>query len=112
MFDKLARQVERWAGSPWAFGIAVALIVLWAVTGPLFDWSDSWQMVVNTGTTIVTFLMVFLIQATQSQDTKAIHVKLDELIRVSEARNEIILSEDVSREELDRMREQLQKEVR
>ena len=102
MFDALARQVEARVGSPWAFMGALGVVVLWAVTGPLFSWSDTWQLVINTGTTIVTFIMVFLIQATQSRDTRALHIKLDELIRVSgAARNEVILAEEVSREELE-----------
>ena len=70
-------------GSPWAFMVAVAVILMWAVSGPLFNYSDTWQLVINTGTTIVTFLMVFLIQNTQNRDAKALHLKLDNLIRVT-----------------------------
>jgi len=110
MFESLARKVERWVGSPWAFVVACAVVLLWAATGPLFGWSDTWQLVINTGTTIITFLMVFLIQATQSRDTLALHAKLDELIRVTgAARNNLILAEELSREELDVLRHDLQR---
>jgi low affinity Fe/Cu permease len=89
-------------GTPWAFVTALALVVAWAATGPLFGFSETWQLVINTGTTIVTFLMVFLIQATQNRDAKALQLKLDELIRASsEARNEFADLEDASEAELD-----------
>lgn len=108
MFARLARSVEQAAGSPLAFAIAAAIVVAWAVTGPFFHWSDTWQLVINTGTTIVTFLMVFLIQATQSRDTTAIHVKLDELLRaISGARTALVVAEDLPPAELDRLREEL-----
>src|SRR6266571_4194467 len=82
-------------GSSWAFILAVAVIVVWGVTGPLFGFSDTWQLVINTGTTIVTFLMVFLIQNTQNRDALAIHLKLDELIRaLEEADNDLMRAED------------------
>ena len=80
-FTRFAKSTARTAGHPGAFGIAVVIILLWAVTGPLFGFSDTWQLVINTGTTIITFLMVFLIQNTQNRDSQAIQVKLDELIR-------------------------------
>ena len=80
-FTRFAKTTARAAGHPATFGVAVAIIVLWAATGPLFGFSDTWQLVINTGTTIVTFLMVFLIQNTQNRDSQAIQVKLDELIR-------------------------------
>ena len=87
---------------PWSFFAAVALIIGWLVTGPLFGFSDTWQLVINTGTTIVTFLMVFLIQNTQNRETKAINLKLDELIRaVREARNNMVDLENASDEELE-----------
>lgn len=90
-YTALTRGTERAVGAPWSFGVALFLIVLWAVTGPLFGWSDTWQLVINTATTIITFLMVFLIQNTQTRDTAALHAKLDELIRVNEkARNSLI----------------------
>jgi low affinity Fe/Cu permease len=100
-FFKLSRQVEHTVGSPWTFCVALLIVVVWAVTGPLFDFSDTWQLVINTGTTIVTFLMVFLIQSTQTRDTQALHVKLDELIRVDrQARNELVNLEDKTDEEI------------
>jgi low affinity Fe/Cu permease len=100
-FDRFARWVERQAGSPITFLIAIGLVVSWAVTGPIFDWSETWQLVINTGTTIVTFLMVFLIQSTQSRDTQAIHLKLDELIRVNkQARNSLLDLENLSEAEI------------
>jgi len=106
-FRKFAGDVSRWAGSPWAFTIAVVILAIWGITGPLFKFSDSWQLVINTGTTIVTFLMVFLIQNTQSRESKAINLKLDELLRaISTARNEMIDKENVSDEELEQVEDQ------
>jgi len=88
-------------GSPYAFAAAVLVIVVWAATGPLFHYSDTWQLIINTGTTVVTFLVVFMIQNTQNRDSRAIHLKLDELIRaVDTARNRMVDIEDVSEEEL------------
>src|SRR5215469_4540967 len=88
MFARFARWVERQVGRSSTFVIAIAVVIVWAASGPIFGWSDTWQLVINTGTTIVTFLMVFVIQNTQTRDTQAIQLKLDELIRVSEkARN-------------------------
>ena len=105
-FDHLARWTERRVGSPTAFVLAVAVIIVWAVSGPVFGWSDTWQLVINTGTTIVTFLMVFLIQSTQSRDTRALQLKLDELIRVNEmARNSLLNLEDMSEAEIERVKE-------
>ena len=105
MFDQLARRVERAVGSQWAFFAALVVVVVWAVSGPLFEWSDTWQLVINTGTTIVTFLMVFLIQATQSRDTAAIQIKLAELLRaVAGARTELGSIEDLPTEQLDEVR--------
>ncbi len=112
MFPRLARAVEHAAGSPWAFAAATLTILAWAATGPIFGWSDTWQLVINTGTTIVTFLMVFLIQATQSRDTAAIHLKLDELIRVTgPARNAVIAAEGLEVRTLDAMRQDIQRSV-
>jgi low affinity Fe/Cu permease len=98
-------------GTPGAFLVAFAVIVVWGVTGPLFGFSDTWQLVINTGTTIVTFLMVFLIQNTQNRDAKALHIKLDELIRAVEAaHNDIIDVEDADDEELNALQERFRKE--
>jgi low affinity Fe/Cu permease len=106
MFSSFARWTERQAGRSHTFAFAVGIIVVWAVTGPFFHWSDTWQLIINTGTTIVTFLMVFLIQQSQNRDTQAIQLKLDELIRVNRAaRNSLIELEDMSEEDLQRMRE-------
>jgi low affinity Fe/Cu permease len=101
LFRRFATRTSEWVGTPAAFVIGLTLIVLWAVTGPLFGFSDSWQLVVNTATTIVTFLMVFLIQSTQNRDAKAIHLKLDELIRgVKGARTAMVALENSTDEEL------------
>ena len=101
-FREFAYRVAAAVGSYRAFLIAVAVVLLWCVTGPLYHFSDSWQLVINTGTTIVTFLMVFLIQATQNRDGKAIQLKLDELIRAQrEARNVFADLEDATEEELE-----------
>jgi low affinity Fe/Cu permease len=107
-FARVAGKVAVWTGSSWAFILALAVIVAWVVSGPLFHFSDTWQLVINTGTTIVTFLMVFLIQNTQNRDTRAIHLKLDELLRaLPEAREQefIDLEERDERQlELERQR--------
>jgi low affinity Fe/Cu permease len=101
-FTRFARWTERQVGAPSTFGLAVAVVAVWAVTGPLFGFSDTWQLVINTGTTIVTFLMVFLIQSTQTRDTQALHLKLDELIRVNRtARNSLLNLEEMSEEEIE-----------
>lgn len=89
------------AGSAWAFCLAFALIITWALTGSIFNYSDTWQLVINTGTTIVTFLMVFLIQNTQNRDGKAMHIKLDELLRATKARRSYIDIEDLSDDDLE-----------
>jgi low affinity Fe/Cu permease len=108
-FHKIAHSTSEIVGTAWAFLLAVAIIALWAVTGPLFGFSDTWQLVINTGTTIVTFLMVFLIQNTQNRDAKAIHLKLDELIRaIAEARTGLIDLEELSDEELDKLHREFQ----
>ncbi len=100
-FAHAARRVSNVAGSPFGFLGAVSVIVLWAVSGPIFGFSDTWQLVINTGTTIVTFLMVFLIQNTQNRDAAALHLKLDELLRaVPGARNEYMESEEEDMDEI------------
>lgn len=97
-------------GSLWAFLIAVATIIIWAILGPVFHYSDTWQLVINTATTIVTFLMVFLIQNTQNRDTKALHLKLDELLRgVSGARTSFVSLENLSDEELERLQKEFER---
>ena len=104
-FTDFARKSARAAGQPVVFALAAAIILLWLVTGPLFGFSDTWQLVVNTGTTIITFLMVFLIQNTQNRDAEAMHIKMDELIRAIEgAHNALLNLEDLDEEELDEIR--------
>jgi len=97
-------------GCHWAFGAALALIIVWAATGPLFGFSDTWQLVINTGTTIITFLMVFIIQNTQNRDARALHLKLDELIRsTSKARNSLVNLENLTDDELARLKAEFEK---
>jgi low affinity Fe/Cu permease len=109
-FGHFAAFCSTWLGSKWAFTLAGLVIVAWALTGPLFHFSDTWQLVINTGTTIVTFLMVFLIQNTQNRDARAINLKLDELIRaIDKARNQMINIESLSDIELDLLQAQYQK---
>src|SRR6185312_6144844 len=105
VFARFARWVERQVGRSSTFVLAIGVVVLWAISGPVFGWSDTWQLVINTGTTIVTFLMVFVIQNTQSRDTQAMQLKLDELIRVNEmARNSLINLEEMSEIDVERMK--------
>lgn len=100
-FDRFASTVTRWAGSPTAFCAALLVIAAWAVTGPLFDFSENWQLVINTGTTIVTFLMVFLIQQSQNKDSVAMHLKLNELLAANrQASNRMIGIEDLDEQDL------------
>ena len=97
-------------GSAWAFGGAVLVIIVWLLTGPTFHFSDTWQLIINTATTVITFLMVFLIQNTQNRDAKAMHLKLDELIRaIKDARDELVDLEDLSDEELKKLEEQFRR---
>jgi len=104
-FTRFAKWTAKAAGRPLTFAIAVAVIAVWAITGPLFGFSDTWQLVINTGTTIITFLMVFLIQNTQNRDSEAIQVKLDELIRLSKGGHNVLLDlEELEEEELDHIR--------
>ncbi|MEO5702532.1 MAG: low affinity iron permease family protein, partial [Gammaproteobacteria bacterium] len=108
-FHKFAKKISEVFGSPAAFILAVLIIIVWGLTGPVFGFSDTWQLIINTGTTIVTFLVVFLIQNTQNRDAKAIHLKLDELIRgVEGARTELVDLEDLSDEELERLQKEFQ----
>src|SRR3989454_64139 len=102
--ERFSRVLTDWVGTSWALGAALAVVIVWALSGPLFGFSVTWQLVINTGTTIVTFLMVFLIQNTQNRDAKAIHLKLDELIRAIEgARNGLVNLEALSDEELKKL---------
>lgn len=106
IFVRFAEKTACWAGHPATFITAAGLIVLWAASGPLFGFSDTWQLVVNTSTTIITFLMVFLIQNTQNRDSKAVQLKLDELIRATEGAHTVLLDlEELSEAELDKIRE-------
>jgi low affinity Fe/Cu permease len=106
-FTRLAKQSSRLAGKPSAFLVASSVVVVWMLTGPLFRFSDTWQLVINTGTTIVTFLMVFLIQNTQNRDTEAIQVKLDELLRVTRGAHVALLDlEELEDKELERIRDE------
>lgn len=109
-FRVFARRSAAMLGSAWAFGGAVLVILVWILTGPTFHFSDTWQLIINTATTVITFLMVFLIQNTQNRDAKAVHLKLDEMIRALKgARNKLVDLEDLSDEELKKLEEQFQR---
>ncbi|HEV8214312.1 MAG TPA: low affinity iron permease family protein [Gemmatimonadaceae bacterium] len=108
-FRRFAHSISRAVGTPSAFVLACLIIVVWGVTGPLYDYSDTWQLAINTGTTIVTFLMCFVIQNTQNRDSQVVQLKLDELIRAVEAaRTELVDMEDLSDEELHRLQHQFE----
>jgi len=109
LFTRVAKKTAQFTGRPIAFGLAVGTILVWLITGPIFDYSDTWQLIINTGTTIITFLMVFLIQNTQNRDTAAIQIKLDELIRVSQAHNALMDLEELEEAELEKFRKKYQK---
>jgi low affinity Fe/Cu permease len=105
-FTRFAKKTSTFTGKPVTFIIAVSVILIWAATGPIFGYSDTWQLVINTGTTIITFLMVFLIQNTQNRDTEALQIKLDELIRaIEQANNSLLDLEEMDDKELDKIRE-------
>lgn len=110
LFRKFAQATSQAVGSSWSFILAFLIIVVWAITGPMFHYSDTWQLVINTGTTIVTFLMVFLIQNTQNRDAKAIHLKLDELIKgVKGARTGLVNLEQLSDADLERLHKEFER---
>jgi low affinity Fe/Cu permease len=108
-FRRFAQRVSRIVGSPWAFILALLVVVVWLASGPVYRYSDTWQLAINTGTTVVTFLMVFVIQHTQNRESQVTQLKLDELIRAVElARNELVDMEDLSDEELHRLQKQFE----
>ncbi len=109
-FERISNKITCWTGSPWAFILAFSTVLIWGISGPIFHFSDTWQLVINTGTTIITFLMVFLIQKTQNKDSKAIQLKLNELLAASRfASNRMVDIEDLTEEELDTLHKYYQK---
>ena len=111
LFSSFSKVVAKWSGRPVAFAAAFALILLWAVTGPFFGFSETWQLVVNTATTIVTFLMVFVLQNTQNRDGEALHAKIDELLLTSNAENRFIEAERLSDEEIRKLHSLVEREM-
>ena len=110
IFHKFATSISEIVGTPWAFLTALLLVILWVAAGPVFQYSDSWQLVINTSTTIITFLMVFIIQSSQNRDTKALHIKLDELLRaVHGARTGLINIENLSDEDLLQLQQEFER---
>jgi len=110
IFRTFAARISYAAGTPWAFLLAFGTVIVWILLGPLYDYSDTWQLVINTGTTIITFLMVFLIQNSQNRDVKALHLKLDELLKVNKAaRNKMVNLENLSDEEVKMVEKELEK---
>jgi len=107
LFSAFAARVAEWCGRPLAFMAAVVLVLVWAITGPVFGYSETWQLVINTGTTIITFLMVFILQNTQNRDGRALQAKLDELILTSQAENQFIGVEKLEEQELRKLSERL-----
>jgi low affinity Fe/Cu permease len=110
LFDHFAERSSTAAGSPWAFSLAGIVLIVWAVSGPVFGFSDTWQLIINTGTTIVTFLMVFLIQHSQNKDSRALQIKLDELIAATDKANDRLIDiEDLTDDELTELHERFAK---
>ena len=105
LFRRFAEATSRQAGRPMAFILAATIVVVWAATGPLFGFGDTWQLVINTSTTIITFLMVFLLQSSQNRDSAALRIKLDELIRTSKGHNALLNLEELDEDDLDRIRQ-------
>lgn len=112
LFGTFANAVARRAGRPSAFVLAAFVILVWAATGPIFHYSDTWQLIINTGTTVVTFLMVFLIQSSQNRDNTALQIKLDELIRVSKVKNMFVGIEHLTDEEIEELRDKCEARAR
>jgi low affinity Fe/Cu permease len=111
-FQGAAHRVAGWAGSPWFFGANVALVAVWLASGPLFSWGDTWQLVMTTGLTVTTQLLVILIQATQNRDERAIHLKLDEVLRaIATARTELVRAEEMGQDEVEARIEQIKREA-
>ncbi|HYQ52231.1 MAG TPA: low affinity iron permease family protein [Pseudomonas sp.] len=109
-FDRFAQWLANWTGRPWCFGVALLLILVWGISGPLFDFNDTWQLVINTSTTIITFLMVFLIQNTQNRDNDELHIKVDELLRTTRRAHKALLDlEDMDPAQLHALRKQYQR---
>ncbi len=112
-FQKFSENAAKAAGSPWAFCLALVLVLVWVISGPVFGFSDTWQLIINTGTTIVTFVMVFLIQNAQNRDSLALQLKVDELLSCMKgARMEMMDLEELSEEQLDRLREKFEQQAR
>jgi low affinity Fe/Cu permease len=108
--ERSSQRITSWVGSSWSFGVAFTVVLVWAITGPLFHFSDTWQLVINTGTTIVTFLMVFIIQRAQNKDSRAVHLKLNELVAATKgASNRLVDSEDLAEHELEVLRVHFQR---
>ncbi len=109
-FNKISSKTAEWFGSPWAFVASIIFLIVWVITGPVFHFSDTWQLLANTVTNVVTFLMVFVIQNSQNRDSKAIQLKLAELIRATEGtRNAMVTIEDLTDEQMDRLREEFER---